>query len=93
MVILPVHSDWKHRCIRRLVDVSLGQKNELFQLYLRNVTTGHHDESNKPVCHVDFDRGVRYPGVLFPRVGGCLDGGGSRKTILKRIGKDDVSLL
>jgi hypothetical protein len=60
------------------------------------MATGDHDESNQSAAHVDFDSGGFGVG-LVPRLGllcsGFLDGGGSRDTILERIGKNDVSLL
>ena len=69
----------------------------LLQLNLRDMAAWDHDKPNESTSHIDFDCGAFGLWFLLPRLGfyrgSFLHGRGRGKSVLKGVGKDDVSFL
>lgn len=79
-----------------LVNTAIVHSEDLFQLNLRNVSSGDHNESNEAAGHVDFDGGALAFRRLIPRLSllccSGFYGRGRRETVLEGVGEDDISL-
>ena len=80
-----------------LVNTAIVHSEDLFQLNLRNVSSGDHNESNEAAGHVDFDGCALVFRRLIPRLSllccSGFYGRGRRETVLEGVGEDDISLL